>query len=151
MATTTCGFSSVGSLTGAQKLQFYGPTLIVDIGFDPAHNPASKAPPTPGAKDVGALVDTGASQCCIDATLAMQLRLPIIDQVKVGGVHGSGMMNVHVAQVYIPSLNCLIYGNFIAADLKGAGQPHHAIIGRDFLRGFKMTYDGRTGDVVIEN
>lgn len=123
---------------------------MVDIGFDLAYHPSSNSPPIAGAKDVGALVDTGANQCCIDATLAMQLQLPIVNQIKVAGVHGARMMNMHLAQVYIPSLPELIWGNFIGADLAGGGQPHRAIIGRDFLRRFRMIYDGPTGLVTLE-
>jgi hypothetical protein len=150
MRTTACGFTNLGSITGSQRLAFYGPTLMVDIGFDPSYHASSKSPPNPSAKDVGALVDTGATSSCIDATLAMQLQLPIVNQVKVSGVHGAKMMNVHMAQVYVPSLPHLIWGAFIGADLTGGGQPHRAIIGRDFLRHFKMTYDGSSGLVTLE-
>jgi hypothetical protein len=150
MKSATCGFPDLASITGSQRLAFYGPTLMVDIGFDLTYHAASKSPPIPGAKGVGALVDTGATQGCIDATLAMQLKLPIVDQVKIGGVHGAQMMNMHMAQVYIASLDDLIWGKFIGADLAGSGQPHRAIIGRDFLRRFRMVYDGPSGFVTLE-
>jgi hypothetical protein len=100
---------------------------------------------------MSALVDTGAMQSCIDATLAMQLKLPIINQTKVAGARGAAVLNVHMAQLYVPALPHLIWGHFIGADLTGGGQAIRAILGRDFLRHFKMTYDGRSGFVTIED
>jgi hypothetical protein len=151
MKTATCGYTNLGSITGQQRLAFLGPVIQVDIGFDAGYHAASKAPPTPNVKGINALVDTGASQCCIDATLAMQLQLPIINQTKVAGAHGAAMLNVHMAQLYVPALPHLIWGHFIGADLTGGGQPIRAILGRDFLRNFKMVYDGQTGLVTIQD
>jgi hypothetical protein len=34
-------------------------------------------------------------------------------------------------------------------DLKAGGQIHSALIGRTFLKHFKMVYDGRTGTVTL--
>jgi hypothetical protein len=150
MKTATCGYANLGSITGSQRLAFLGPTLPVDIGFDPSYHPSNKAPPTPNVRGFDALVDTGASQSCIDATLAMQLQLPIVNQIKIAGAHGAGMLNVHVAQLYVPSLPHLMWGSFVGADLTGGGQPIRAILGRDFLRHFKMTYDGQSGMVTLE-
>jgi hypothetical protein len=81
----------------------------------------------------------------------MQLNLPVIDRRPSAGVHGAKEMNIHVAQVYIPSLNWFILGEFAGADLIAGGQPHHAIVGRGFLRRFSMTYDGPSGAVVLES
>ncbi len=151
MPRTTCGFDSVGSLSGADRFYFYGPTLLVDIGFDPSYNPASSAAPDLAVKNLGALVDTGANLNCIDSSLALQLKLPIVNRRSTSGVNGAKEMNIHVAQVYIPSLNWFIWGEFAGADLVAGGQPHHVIVGRGFLRRFSMTYDGITGTVILES
>ncbi len=151
MPTTTCGFGNLGNLTGEQRLVFYGPTLIVDIGFDPNHTQASASAPVLAGKDLGALVDTGATESCIDSALAMQLNLPIVNRIPVSGVHGRKEVNVHVAQIHIPSLSTTIFGAFAAVDLAAGGQPHRALIGRTFLRKFKMTYDGPTGNVILSS
>lgn len=42
-------------------------------------------------------------------------------------------------------------GAFAGVDLKAGGQIHSALIGRTFLRHFKMIYDGRTGTVSLSN
>ena len=82
MPTTKCGFNSIlGGATGAKLLTFYGPTLLVNIGFDPDYNDRpTDPPPQPGITDVRALVDTGALESCIDSVLAAQLNLPIFDR-----------------------------------------------------------------------
>lgn len=50
MPKTDCGFTTIpGGAAGKDLLAFYGPTIFVDIGFDPAFSPARLAiPPAPG-------------------------------------------------------------------------------------------------------
>jgi len=126
-----------------------GPTLVVDIGFDPSFNPANPNIPTPGIKGLAALVDSGAVASCIDSGLAMQLNLPIFDRQPISGISGRHEANMHLAQIHVPSLNFTIWGAFAAVDLIAGGQPHHALIGRTFLQHFKMVYEGTTGSVII--
>ena len=151
MPQTSCGFSDVpGGVSGAVMLMAYGPTLIVDIGFDPNFKaPAPAAAPIPGITGIHALVDTGAGECCIDSLLAAQLNLPIVDKRSIAGVHGTQEVNMHLAQVYVPSLNQTIYGAFAGVQLVSGGQIHRALIGRTFLQSCTMVYDGRTGAVTI--
>ena len=130
-------------------LAVYGPTLLVDIGFDPDFNPSSGGVPVPGITGVSALVDTGAGESCIDSTLAAQLNLPIVDKRTVSGVHGAQDVNMHLAQIRVPSLNIDILGAFAGVHLAAGGQLHQALIGRTFLRHFTMTYEGHTGTVRI--
>jgi len=123
--------------------------LLVNIGFDPAYDPTAplRLPNLPQVP-INALVDTGATESCIDSTLAMNLNLPIADRRTVSGVHGAGEVNVHIGQIHIPSLAFTLYGPFAAVDLAAGGQSHLALIGRTFLAHFKMFYDGRTGTAV---
>ena len=147
MPTANCGYPD--PQIGSGLLVQLGPTLWVNIGFDPAYRPDSNAPPAPGIANVEALVDTGADESCIDSLLAAQLRLPIIDQKLVRGVHGIKTVNMHVAQVHVPALKFTQYGQFAAVDLAGGGLRLHALIGRTLLRHFRMVYDGPTGVVTI--
>jgi hypothetical protein len=96
-------------------------------------------------------VDTGATESRIDSTLAMHLNLPIVDRRTIAGAHGAGEVNVHLAQIHIPSLAFTLYGPFAAVDLAAGGQSHRALIGRTFLQHFSMHYDGRTGTVTLSN
>ena len=152
MPSVECGFADIpGGAQGAQLLTDHGPTLLVDIGFDPAWNAAAIPPrsPTPGIQGIQALVDTGATECCIDSLLAASLNLPIIDRRVVSGVHGPAEVSIHLAQVHVPSLGFTMHGVFAGVHLVAGGQVHQALIGRTFLRYFNMAYDGRVGRVTI--
>jgi len=148
-----CGFddSPNNSGSGSQFLVSLGQTLLVDVGFDPNHDPVASphGVPVSGIKGVHALVDTGATECCIDSLLAAQLNLPLVDRRQISGVHGSHMANVYLAQVYVPSLRMTMNGAFSGVDLKAGGQVHSVLIGRTFLRHFKMIYEGKTGTVTL--
>jgi predicted aspartyl protease len=136
-------------MSGPQLLVAYGPTLMVDVGFDPDYKPVPPAIPVPGMINIDALVDTGASESCIDSLLAAHLNLPIVDRRKISGVGGTHEVNVHLAQVHIPSLQITLYGAFAAVDLIAGGQPHKALIGRTFLQHYTMVYEGLTGTVIL--
>lgn len=103
--------------------------------------------PRPGAVDVRALVDTGAVTSCIDGVLAAELSLPVVDRQHIAGVGGAHEVNMHLAQIHVPPLNFVIYGEFAGVHL--TAQPHRAILGRTFLRRFLMVYEGHTGVVTI--
>jgi hypothetical protein len=132
-------------------LMAYGPTLLVNIGFDANYkqdaNPLQI--PQSAIQGVRALVDTGATECCIDDQLAVQIKLPVIDRRKISGVGGAHDVNVYLAQIHVPSLAFTMYGAFAGVNLAAGGQMHQALMGRTFLGTFTMTYNGITGDVEL--
>ena len=90
MPQAKCGFDDVpGGASGAVLLAAHGPTLIVDIGFDPNFKTPTSTLPIAGITGIHALVDTGAGESCIDSLLAIQLNLPIVDRRPISGVHGT--------------------------------------------------------------
>jgi len=152
MPDANCGFDGrTQSPAEAPKLLVVlGPSLTVDIGFDPTFDPAKTGThPTPQLKAVRALVDTGATSSCIDADVAAALNLPIIDRRQIAGVGGVHEVNFHVGQIYVPELDHTLYGLFAGVALSAGGQFHVALIGRDFLQHMTMNYDGLTGRVTI--
>jgi predicted aspartyl protease len=151
MPETLCGFNDVpGGATGRDLLAAYGPTLMVDVGFDSNYKPGPPwSTPVPGLTGIDALVDTGAGESCIDSLLAAQLNLPIVDRRSISGVHGAQMVNMHLAQIHVPSLAFTIYGAFAAVELVAGGQIHKVLIGRTFLQNFSMVYEGLTGTVKL--
>jgi len=152
MPETKCGFDDTQGVSGGDLLVTYGPTLAVNIGFDSNWDVNFPAiPPLPAISNVGALVDTGATECCIDDMLAVQLNLPVIDKRPIAGVGGQHDANVYLAQIHIPSLNFTMYGAFAGVHLTAGGQPHQALIGRTFLNKFTMIYEGKTGTVIIKS
>ena len=146
MPITECGFKNRPDV-----LVHYGPTLYIEIGFDPNFRPNSEGKPDLSANQFPALVDTGASVSCIDSGLAMELNLPVVDRGDIAGAHGSGAVDFHLAQIYVPSLRWTVFGQFAGVHLIAGGQPHYALIGRDFLQDFTMTYEGRTGVVTLSD
>lgn len=149
MPEAKCGFDDVvGGASGSVLLAQYGPTLFVDVGFDPNYQ-GPPAIPQPGLTNLRALVDTGAGECCIDALLAAQLNLPKVDRRIVAGVHGAHEVDMVLAQVNVPALAFTMYGQFAAVDLAAGGQWHRVLIGRSFLKSFTMTYEGLTGTVKL--
>jgi predicted aspartyl protease len=151
MPKAACGFfDTPGGAPAPDLLSYYGPTIMVDIGFDPNYN-ETVPKPVPGITGIRALVDTGASESCIDSVLAQQLGLPIINRTEIAGAGGKHEINVHLAQIYLPALNLTILGAFAGVHLSAGGQIHQALIGRTFLRHCTLTYEGKTGNVVISN
>lgn len=150
MREAKCGFVDGPNQTGRDALVVHGPTLLVDIGFDPQCDPQypNRIPALAETK-LWALVDTGATASCIDSDLAAKLQLPIVDRQTIGGVSGIREVNMHLAHIHVPSLGFTLYGAFAGVDLIAGGQRHYALIGRTFLQYFRMTYDGRSGDVTI--
>jgi predicted aspartyl protease len=148
MTSTKCGFDDQpNGAKGNMLLCTHGPTLLVNIGFDPVFDPLAVPITKPNipAEHIHALVDTGAGESCIDSALAMVLNLPIVDRKTVSGSAGAHDVNVHLAHIHVPLLN------FCAVDLAAGGQAHLALIGRTFLQHFTMTYDGKTGTVILDD
>ena len=144
MPSVDCGFSNRDDLIN------YGPTLLVDVGFDPAFDPDKRgAAPVPSVQQIHAVVDTGATISCIDKQLAAQLKLPVVDRANFGGISGNYLADMHAAQIHIPALDFTQYGSFAGVDLVSGGQRHFVLIGRTFLGNFQMNYNGITGEVVI--
>jgi hypothetical protein len=81
----------------------------------------------------------------------MQLNLPVIDRQRVSRVGGVHDVNMHLGHVLIPALGRYISGAFAGVNLVAGGQPHVALIGRNFLQHFVLFYDGRTGLVSISD
>ena len=152
MPTANAGFSNEQGILGYDALTYYGPTLEVQIGYDfnfRIDDMASR--PNLPKTQLFALVDTGATESCIDSTLALNLGLTVVDRKRVGGIHGAHPVNYHVAQIYIPSLDFTIVGTFPGVGLTASGLNHSALLGRTFLQHFKMSYEGRNGSVIISN
>ena len=58
-------------------------------------------------------------------------------------------VNIHAAQIFLPVLDWALDGGFSGVHLEAGGQPNHALMGRDFLGDYQMTYDGETGRVTL--
>ena len=108
--------------TNPDALMYLGPTIGVQIGFDPSYRGGSTVLPNLPPDLYPALVDTGAGESCIDADLASALKLIVIDRRWISGVGGRMQVNMYAAQVSIPSLNQTIFGEFAGVRLAAGGQ-----------------------------
>ena len=149
MSTISGGVSDQPGLSGRDALVRYGPTILVEIGFDAYFEDSDLERPNIPDDLFPALVDTGASENCIDADLARTLGLPVGGQRDIAGITGVSSFDYYLAQIYVPELNRTIYGQFAGVRLQAGGLSQYALIGRDFLQNYLMAYDGRSGSVTI--
>lgn len=128
-----------------ELLEQRGPTLWATIAQPVGDSASGKVL----SQSVPFLVDTGAYESCIDADLARELKLPVIDRIPMCGISGQTDHDVVLCQITIPSVGHSMSGRFACVDLLRGGQPHAALLGRDFLKHVVMIYDGAAGRVTI--
>lgn len=134
----------------SSKLQFFGPTINVKIGFDIESYFGKKPVSFDSQEEHVALIDTGASESCIDSELAALYNLPVIDRRPYHGINGLNYFNLHLCQIHIPELNFTMHGKFSGVHLSDGGiENYKALLGRDFLKNFKFEYDGYKGNFKI--
>ena len=124
-----------------------GPTILVDIGLRSRSKAGER--PNLAEKRVKALIDTGAGGDCIDDELAQRLQLPIHDEGEISGVGGRHRAFIYTARIYIPQLDKLLFQPFTGVKLYEGEQWHRVILGRSFLRHYRLAYEGATGQVGI--
>ena len=148
MPSAQAGFKrGLGGEGPADLLVRIGPTIQVDIGLK-SRSPAGQTPDLP-EKRVKALIDTGAGGDCIDDDLAKRLRLPIHDEGEISGVGGRHRAFIYTARIYVPKLDKLLFQPFTGVKLYEGEQWHRVILGRSFLRNYRLAYDGLSGQVEI--
>ena len=148
MRSTQAGFKAgAAGESPADLLVRLGPTIQVDIGLK-SRAPAGEVPNLP-EKKIKALIDTGAGGDCIDNALARRLKLPIHDEGEISGVGGRHRAFIYTARIFVPKLNKLLFQPFTGVKLHEGEQWHRVILGRSFLRQYRLAYDGLTGKVEI--
>ena len=155
-ATQIVGTDPPRFISGRDALLMQGPTTAVEIGFNADLFSADQATvqqaiasthAQPPAQLVAALIDTGATDSCIDEQLAQQLQLPLIDRQQGSGIGGTEQFNVYLGHIRIASLGFIQFGRFMGVRLRAGNQPHQALLGRTLLQGMILVYDGRDGSV----
>lgn len=150
MSSAQAGFKKGrAGATPADLLIQLGPTLMVDIGL--RSRSSAGAPPDLPLKNVKALIDTGAGGDCIDDELAKSLGLPISDEGEISGIGGRHHAFIYTARLYVPKLGRLLFQPFTGVKLQQGAQWHRVILGRSFLRPYRLIYDGTDGKVEITN
>ena len=123
----------------------HGPSIRVFVAPRPSEAQVASSA-TPSESTLG-LVDTGAEDSHIDIQLAERLGLPAIDTLPISGVSGVAEHPVFMAYVVVPDLELARYGRFAGVSLALGGQAHGMLLGRTFLAGVTMVYDGPSASV----
>lgn len=139
------GFRTQDGHSDGPTLIAYGPTVQVTVGH---YAPEGGDQPRPN-RSVFALVDTGAYESCIDAALAAELGLPVVDRTRISGAGGESAHDVFLAHIQIPQLEVVQYGRFTGVNLAAGQQAHSVLLGRTFLVNTIMIYDGLRAQVTI--
>lgn len=94
----------------------------------------------PAFYESAAMIDTGASDTCIDYRIAHALKLRQIDQRTIGTVGGPIEVAVFLGELEIPQLGFRRLDRFFAPKIDRIN--YSMLIGRSVLREFIFTYDG---------
>lgn len=126
-----------------------GPLVAVELAPHPSVPSAGIVSPIP----VKMMVDTGAQRTVIEKRLASQLGVaPIRFQQMVGVSQQPELCPVYVVSVTLRVGDNLQHAEVtFVAEVIGMSSPptpqeHVGLLGRDFLRHFRFTYDGPRGE-----
>ncbi len=130
-------------------LQQRGPVVQVSVTVEQntGKGLASQGKPVPPPQTGQALIDTGASNSCIDDEVAKKLGLPVIDQgFMVSATHEKVPCNIYPVLISSPIMNFNI-PRAMGAALVSQGLV--AIIGRDVLQSCTLFYNGPAGQFTL--
>lgn len=121
-------------------MAIFGHILPVHIA---AFGASSKTSSMPALVETNGLIDTGASDVCIDYRIALELGLREIDQATVGVVGGSTLAKIYLGRLTVPDVGfdrvCPLYA------LRVRHPTHDVLLGRSFLENYIVTFDGPAG------
>lgn len=126
-----------------------GPRLMVAVSlskqFTNAMVQAGKDMPAMEAKNGWALIDTGASNTCIDEAAASALNLPVVGQTKIcSASHDATEKSLY--PIYLEFLgHGVTFDPILAPGAPLAVQGLLALIGRDILSRCLLVYNGQMG------
>jgi predicted aspartyl protease len=132
----------------AHALVLRGPVIQVTVSLEQNAAKAllaqGKAVPT---KSGLALIDTGASNTCVDAQVAQELGLPVIDVGSMQSAsHDKHPCNIYPVQIVMPIIT-LNSPRTMGANL--AAQGLLVLIGRDVLASCNLSYNGPSGQFTL--
>jgi predicted aspartyl protease len=135
-------------LTPPAALQLRGPVMQISVTINQNAAQAligqGKTVPT---KSGWALIDTGASNTCIDEKAAQELGLPVIDVASMQSAsHEGHQCNVYPVQIITPVFT-LNSPRTLGAALESQGLL--VLIGRDVLQQCTLFYNGVVGQFTL--
>jgi predicted aspartyl protease len=143
--TTTEGKSV--PLSPALALRQRGPVVQVSVTIEQNAGRAFSDHVWPQPRTGLALIDTGASNTCIDEALARELGLPVVDVGRLSSAtHAEQQCNVYPVEIALPTV-VLSSPRTLGASL--APQGLIALIGRDVLQSCLFFYNGPVGQITL--
>lgn len=137
------GPGGISAYDRSAELAALGP--LIDIVIRPPALPFRQ--PQPHARQfirARGLIDTGATDVCIDISMAAELGLTPTGREQVGVAGGASMMaEVFAGCLEVPELGFSEVVPLYA--LKTRRPTHDVLLGRSFLRNFIVTFDGPQG------
>ena len=136
---------------GPEALATGGPVLPVEILIPSALSQllAQNNSPIPAPLTGFALIDTGATHSCVDATKFAALGVNPTGTIQIGTSSGSFSKSTYPAKFRFPTANFeLEFSTVIGADLSQQvihGVELVALLGRDFLTHCLLVYNGPVG------
>jgi predicted aspartyl protease len=133
----------------AIALQIRGPILQVSVTIEQNSGKGliAQGKTLPSPKSGIALIDTGASNTCIDEQAAKDLGLPVIDVANMQSAsHEKHPCNIYPVQIITPIVT-LNAPRAMGAAL--ASQGLLVLIGRDVLQNCTLFYNGPTGQFTL--
>lgn len=133
----------------AKDLEKFGPRLGIEIGL----------PITGGPEDLNAarfsqmpaLIDTGAARTVLTPQAIERVNLPLVDYTMVSRAGGVDPADVYAASIRFPrdDLKAIELIQVICCELPH--QPIQCLLGRDVLSRWLFTYNGQTGDWLVDD
>jgi len=128
-------------------LRINGPVVQVEVGLHPALAQAlvKAGKPVPAQVPCLALIDTGASNTCVDMAHITALQIPPIQTATVHTPNGATTQTLHPASIAFPGtgLPTINFNSVVCSNL--TGQSFGCLIGRDVLEHFVLVYNGPFG------
>ncbi len=136
---------------GPALLEQNGPVVPVEIAVPSALEQQLKKlnQPVPPPHKGFALIDTGATLSAVDDSVIRGLGVSPVGVLNVGTPQGTGQQNVYPARFIFQVMKGFQIEFSRALGANFSGQPIHALIGRDVLKGMMLTYVGPQGQVYL--
>lgn len=138
---------------GPNSLYSGGVVLNLVIGVDAVTEQALLTAnlPVPQPVVVKALFDTGCTITSVDKSVIDRLNLKTIGFANTGTANGAVIVSQHTISIAFPGTGLTGKSLHVIQSVDLSGQPISALIGRDLMASWHITYNGPGGFVSISD
>ena len=133
-------------------LEKTGPQIYIEISApsDEIKDGTAVGLEYPPPFGIHAVIDTGASLTVVNPQVVTTCRLRFTGFVTVASVEKFGKYPQHAARIRFPGTGLTELDGVPVVACEISKQPYACLIGRDILRNWLLTYNGRKGTVSIQ-